>query len=66
MRLVYKEDSKTIRLRDDGKPFDPVKWIEYHKEGNPAYGYGIRMVTRLAKSVHYLASMEMNNLTIQI
>ena len=66
IRLIYKDDSKTIRMRDDGKPFDPVEWIKRNEETDPSSGFGIRMVTKLAKSVNYLATMEINNLIIQL
>ena len=64
LRFVYHDDSGVIRLRDDGKPFDPVKWLEKNSGDDPASGLGIRVVTGLAKSVSYMASMEMNNLII--
>ena len=64
LRFVFRDDSGVIRLRDDGKPFDPVTWLEKNSGEDPASGLGIRVVTGLAKSVHYMASMEMNNLMI--
>jgi Na+-driven multidrug efflux pump/anti-sigma regulatory factor (Ser/Thr protein kinase) len=64
LRLVFRDDSGVIRLRDDGKPFDPVKWLEMNAGDDPASGLGIRVVTGLANSVNYMASMEMNNLMI--
>ena len=66
LRLVYRDDSGVIRLRDDGKPFDPVKWLEKNLGDDPTSGLGIRVVTGLAKSVNYMASMEMNNLMIML
>lgn len=64
LRLVFHNDSGVIRLRDDGKPFDPVRWLEMNAGDDPASGLGIRVVTGLANSVNYMASMEMNNLMI--
>lgn len=66
LRFVFRDDSGVIRLRDDGKPFDPVKWLEKNSGDDPASGLGIRVVTGLAKSVNYMASMEMNNLIIKL
>ncbi|MCR5790303.1 MAG: ATP-binding protein [Lachnospiraceae bacterium] len=66
LRFVFHDDSGVIRLRDDGKPFDPVKWLEKNSGDDPASGLGIRVVTRLAKNVNYMASMEMNNLMITL
>lgn len=66
LRLVYRKDSKMIRLRDDGIPFDPVKWMEHNSGEDPSSGIGIRMVTGLARDVDYVPAMEMNNLLIHI
>ena len=66
IRFVYHDDSAVIRLRDDGKPFDPLKWLEKNSSDDPVSGLGIRVVTGLAKNVTYMASMEMNNLVITL
>ena len=66
LRLVFHDDSGVIRLRDDGNPFDPVKWLEKNSGEDPASGLGIRVVTGLAQNVNYMASMEMNNLIIEL
>ncbi len=66
LRFVFHDDSGVIRLRDDGKPFDPVRWLEKNSEDDPASGLGIRVVTGLAQNVNYMASMEMNNLIIEL
>lgn len=66
LRFVFHEGSGVIRLRDDGKPFDPINWLEKNSTDDPVSGLGIRVVTGLAKSVHYMAAMEMNNLIIML
>jgi len=66
LRFVLHDGTGTIRLRDDGRPFDPVMWLEKNSTEDPASGLGIRVVTGLAKQVNYMTSMEMNNLTITL
>jgi anti-sigma regulatory factor (Ser/Thr protein kinase) len=66
LRFVYHNGSGVIRLRDDGKPFDPVHWLDKNSGEDPASGLGIRVVTGLAQNVSYMASMEMNNLVITL
>jgi serine/threonine-protein kinase RsbW len=66
LRLVYHNGTGVIRLRDDGRPFDPIHWLEKNSGDDPASGLGIRVVTGLAKNVNYMASMEMNNLMIEL
>jgi len=66
LRFVYHDGTGVIRLRDDGRPFDPVRWLDKNSGDDPASGLGIRVVTGLAKNVDYMASMEMNNLLIEL
>ena len=64
LRMVYSDQGKVIRLRDNGKPFDPVAWLRKNSDEDPSSGVGIRMVTALAKDVRYIPAMQLNNLTI--
>ena len=66
IRMVYSDSSRIIRLRDNGQPFNPVEWLDKNSTRDPASGIGIRMVVGLAKSVQYMASMELNSLIIQL
>lgn len=66
LRIVFHEDSYVIRIRDDGKPFDPVDWYKKNESDDPTVGLGIRMVTGMAKDVSYVRAMEMNNLIIKL
>jgi anti-sigma regulatory factor (Ser/Thr protein kinase) len=66
LRLIYRDDSKVIRMRDDSLPFDPVSWLDKNSTDDPSRAMGIRMVVKLARKVTYMNSMEMNNLIIQI
>lgn len=66
LRFVLHDGTGAIRLRDDGKPFDPLMWLDKNSTDDPASGLGIRMVTKLAKQVNYMTSMEMNNLMITL
>ncbi len=58
------EGRRMIRFRDNGKPFDPVKWYEINHPQDPVSGLGIRIIMGLAKNVTYLPAMGMNNLVI--
>ncbi|MCR5232467.1 MAG: ATP-binding protein [Lachnospiraceae bacterium] len=66
LRFVFHDGTGVIRLRDDGKPFDPVRWLEKNSGEDPTSCLGIRVVTGLAKNVNYMASMEMNNIIIEL
>ena len=66
LRLVYKENEQIIRIRDNGKPFDPVKWLERNHPEDPITGAGIRIIVGLAKEVRYVQAMGLNNIMIII
>ncbi|MCR5342140.1 MAG: ATP-binding protein [Butyrivibrio sp.] len=64
IRVIYGEDKQTIRIRDNGKPFDPVEWHKKNHPEDPASGLGIRMVMGFAKEVRYVPAMDMNNIML--
>ena len=66
VRAVIKADKRMIRLRDNGAPFDPVKWLELNHPEDPAACLGIRMVVPLAKLVKHVPTMNLNNLIVEL
>ncbi len=64
LRVMIKGDTKVIRIRDNGRPFDPVEWYEKNHPEDPASGLGIRIIMKLAKDVKYIPAMRLNNLMI--
>ena len=66
IRLIYKEDEKVIRLRDNGKLFDPVTWLEQNRPDDPLRGAGIRMIIGMAKDVQYIPALRLNNLIVTV
>jgi hypothetical protein len=66
IRVMKVENGWTLRFRDNCKLFDPTEWIKLHESDDPTANIGIRMVCGMAKSVNYLNTMELNNLTINL
>lgn len=64
IRVIYSDELEIIRFRDDGRPFDPVKWLELNHPDDPLKGAGIRIVVGMAKEVRYMPAMGLNNLLI--
>ena len=66
LRLIYRKDEQIIRLRDNGKLFDPVEWLERNHPEDPLKGAGIRIVIGMAKDVNYIPALKLNNLIVTV
>ena len=68
IRLTDKSDEMLIRIRDNCKGFDPVKYFEIHKvdSDDPTEHIGIRMVFEMVKDVKYVNSLGLNCLTLTV
>ena len=64
VRILFKGDSRVIRIRDNCVNFDPVSYLKLHEMDDPAAHIGIRMVMRMVKSANYVNSLGLNNLTL--
>ena len=66
LRLICREGSQVIRLRDNGVPFDPLEWLKRNQPEDPASGAGIRIIVGLASEVTCTPAMGLNNLMVVI
>ena len=66
LRLLFKEDRRLIRIRDDCVSFDPVRYLELHSDDDPTAHIGIRMVMKMVKHANYVNSLGLNNLTLEL
>ena len=64
LRLLFKDGKRVIRLRDDCESFDPVHYMELHRDDDPTAHIGIRMVMKMVQSANYVNSLGLNNLTL--
>lgn len=64
--LFFKQPELVLRMRDEGKPFDPVEYNRMANSDDPISHLGIRMVFGVAKQVTYTNSMSQNSVTITI
>lgn len=64
VRVMILENAVSLRIRDNCKKFDPVKYIELHSDEDPAAHIGVRMVMKMVKSANYVNSLGLNNLTL--
>jgi putative MATE family efflux protein len=66
VRVMLKNGSPVLRLRDNCAGFDPVKYLELHEDDDPVAHIGIRMVMKLVKDANYVNSLGLNNLTLSL
>ena len=66
LRLILRDQKKIIRIKDNGRPFDPLRWLEENNPKDPEKNMGIRMLVALAKKVHYIPGMELNNIIVEL
>ncbi len=66
LKVIHKGDSHVIRIRDNGKQFDPVEWYEKNHPEDPSSGLGIRIIMKLAKDVNFIPALGLNNLMITL
>ena len=61
IRLQHKDDTWTLRFRDDCMAFDPVQHIS---RVNTQDSVGINLAMRMADEARYTYSMNLNNLAL--
>ena len=67
MRIIADEEKWILRIRDNGKPFNPEKWLEiYDSKEDPAKNLGIKMISKLVDSFKYTNSLGMNSTLITV
>ena len=64
IRILFKNDEKIIRIRDNCIGFDPVEYLKIHETDDPVAHIGIRMVIRMVRRANYVNSLGLNNLTL--
>ncbi len=64
LRILFKDGTRVIRIRDNCIHFDPVQYLELHRSDDPTAHIGIRMVMKTVKSANYVNSLGLNNLTL--
>ena len=66
IRVALVDDASILRIRDNCKRFDPVKYMEMHNNDDPSKHIGIRMIMSLVKNANYVNSLGLNNLTLTL
>ena len=66
MRVVHKDDTVILRIKDDCVPFDPAERQSIVTPEDPTKNIGIRMVYAMAEDIKYQNILGLNVLTIRI
>lgn len=65
IRVLSKTDCWTLRIRDDGKRYNPLELFTGETEEDFSY-FGVRMLNKLISNMDYTNTLNMNNLNITI
>ena len=66
VRVVHKDDTVILRIKDDCVPFDPAERQSIVTPEDPTKNIGIRMVYAMADDISYQNILGLNVLTIRI
>lgn len=66
VRVVYKNDELTLRIKDDCRAFDPKEKLALVDPDDITKNIGLRMVQKLAKDMSYTNMLGLNVLTMTI
>ncbi len=66
VRLLKRNQEWILRIRDNGKGFDPKKWVQIHQNDDKTKNIGIRMISGLCRQFEYISIMSMNNLIVHV
>lgn len=66
IRVVHKDGSLILRIKDDCVPFDPAERRDMVDPEDVTKNIGIRMIYTMAESVHYQNILGLNVLTLRV
>ena len=66
IRIVVENGATILRIRDNCKSFDPLKYLELHHDDDPVAHIGLKMVIKLVKKANYVNSLGLNNLQLTL
>ena len=66
LRIIAGDEDAMLRIRDNCRNFDTVKYLELHQSDVPVAHIGIRMVMKLVKDAKYENSLGLNNLLLTL
>ena len=64
--MLSRKGETVIRLRDDCKPFDPMRQLEEQSSDDPSKNVGIKLISKLSKNMTYQKIFGMNVTTITV
>lgn len=66
LRIIKKDDSYIVRMRDNCILFDPKKQLELFSNEDLTRHIGLRMAFAMANDIQYTSVLKLNNLIIKI
>lgn len=63
---IYEKERISLLIRDNGKPFDPTKWMEIYDMTDPTSNIGIKLVSKISEKMEYQSTLGLNVLWVYI
>ena len=65
LKVLKLADGWMMRVRDDCKLFDPVRYVQLFDDADPAAHIGIRLTRGMARRIEYVSTLKLNNLLLE-
>jgi Na+-driven multidrug efflux pump/anti-sigma regulatory factor (Ser/Thr protein kinase) len=62
LSVIYDGEKLMLRIRDNGKPFNPV---EYESDGDEFDIHGIELLKKISSKINHIRSIDLNNTVIE-
>lgn len=66
LRMIYENEGVSMMIRDNYPPFNPLEWANLQNPEDPARFIGVRMVTGMAQTISYDATINLNILKLRL
>ncbi|MDO5445016.1 MAG: MATE family efflux transporter [Eubacteriales bacterium] len=67
LRMIQDQEGKiTLMIRDSCSDFNPTEWMELHAKDDPSRSLGIKLVSKISKSMYHTTNLGLNVLFIEI
>jgi len=64
--VIHADDSLSIQLKDNCRPFDPTEQMKIFTPDDPTHNIGIRLISKVSKKMEYRTLLGLNVISIKL